>query len=70
MGVAYLVLGPLPLLLFHILYGGALLGMPRAGLSEWLAAVRVRSSSRASRTEQTGSTPWARYQFFAAGSSL
>ncbi|MEX0805418.1 MAG: hypothetical protein WD688_19185 [Candidatus Binatia bacterium] len=38
MGVAYLFLGPLPLLLFHILYGGALLGMPRAGLPEWLAA--------------------------------
>jgi hypothetical protein len=38
MGVAYLVLGPLPLLLFHILYGGALLGLPRAGLGEWLAA--------------------------------
>lgn len=38
MGVAYVALGPLPLLLFHILYGGALLGMPRAGLGEWLAA--------------------------------
>ena len=38
MGVVYLALGPLPLLLFHIFYGGALLGIPRAGLGEWLAA--------------------------------
>jgi hypothetical protein len=38
MGIAYLALGPLPLLLFHILFGGALLGMPRVGLGEWLAA--------------------------------
>jgi hypothetical protein len=38
MGVAYVALGPLPLLLFHILFGGALLGMPRVGLREWLAA--------------------------------
>jgi hypothetical protein len=38
MGIAYLALGPLPLLLFHILFGGTLLGMPRAGLREWLAA--------------------------------
>ena len=38
MGVVYLALGPLPLLLFHVLFGGALLGMPRAGLGEWLAA--------------------------------
>jgi len=37
MAVVYLVLGPLPLLLYHILYSGWLLGMPRAGLSEWLA---------------------------------
>lgn len=37
MAVAYLVLGPLPLLLYHLLYSGWLLGMPRAGLSEWLA---------------------------------
>lgn len=37
MGVVYLALGPLPLLIFHFLYGGALLGMPRAGLGEWLA---------------------------------
>jgi hypothetical protein len=37
MAVVYLVLGPLPLLLYHILYGGWLLGMPRAGLQEWLA---------------------------------
>jgi hypothetical protein len=37
MAVVYLALGPLPLLLYHILYGGWLLGMPRAGLSDWLA---------------------------------
>jgi hypothetical protein len=37
MTVAYLVLGPLPLLLYHILYSGWLLGMPRAGLGDWLA---------------------------------
>ncbi|MGH7797203.1 MAG: hypothetical protein ACREQ2_20275 [Candidatus Binatia bacterium] len=37
MGVAYLALGPLPLLIFHTFYGGTLLGMPRAGLGEWLA---------------------------------
>jgi hypothetical protein len=37
MAVVYLVLGPLPLLFYHILYGGWLLGMPRAGLGEWLA---------------------------------
>ena len=36
MAVAYFVLGPLPLLLYHILYGGWLLGMPRGGLGEWL----------------------------------
>jgi hypothetical protein len=37
MAVVYLVLGPLPLLFYHILYGGWLLGMPRGGLGEWLA---------------------------------
>lgn len=37
MGIAYLALGPLPLLIFHIFFGGTLLGMPRAGLGEWLA---------------------------------
>jgi hypothetical protein len=37
MAVVYLVLGPLPLLFYHILYGGWLLGVPRAGLGEWLA---------------------------------
>jgi hypothetical protein len=37
MAAVYLVVGPLPLLLYHILYSGWLLGMPRAGLSEWLA---------------------------------
>lgn len=36
MAVAYFVFGPLPLLLYHILYGGWLLGMPRGGLGEWL----------------------------------
>lgn len=35
--VVYLALGPLGLLLFHILYGGWLLGMPRPGLGEWLS---------------------------------
>jgi hypothetical protein len=44
MGVAYLALGPLPLLLFHILYAGALLGMPRAGLGEWLVAEHPSAS--------------------------
>ena len=44
MGIAYLALGPLPLLLFHLLFGGALLGMPRAGLGEWLAAEHPGSS--------------------------
>jgi hypothetical protein len=37
MAIIYLVTGPLPLLFYHILYGGWLLGMPRAGLSDWLA---------------------------------
>jgi hypothetical protein len=37
MAVVYLVLGPLPLLLYHILYGKWLLGMPRGGLGDWLA---------------------------------
>jgi hypothetical protein len=37
MGVVYLALGPLLLLVYHLLYGGSLLSMPRAGLGEWLA---------------------------------
>ena len=37
MAVVYLVVGPLPLLLYHILYGGWLLGIPRGGLGEWLS---------------------------------
>ena len=42
MGVAYFALGPLPLLLYHIFYGGWLLGMPRAvSESGWLKAIRV-----------------------------
>ncbi|MGH7824979.1 MAG: hypothetical protein ACREQ7_07355 [Candidatus Binatia bacterium] len=37
MAVVYLALGPLLLLVYHILYGGWLLSLPRAGLGEWLA---------------------------------
>jgi hypothetical protein len=37
MGVVYLGLAVFPLLFFHVFYGGWLLGMPRVGLSEWLA---------------------------------
>jgi hypothetical protein len=37
MGVVYLGLAVFPLLFFHVFYGGWLLGLPRAGLSEWLA---------------------------------
>ncbi|MGH7845207.1 MAG: hypothetical protein ACREQW_08565 [Candidatus Binatia bacterium] len=44
MGVVYLVLGPLLLLLYHIFYGGWLLGMPRVGLREWLAAEHPSAS--------------------------
>lgn len=44
MAAAYLALAPLPLFLFHILYGGALLGMPRAGLTDWLAAKHPSAS--------------------------
>jgi len=38
MSVVYLGLAALPLSVYHILYGGWLLGMPRVGLKEWLAA--------------------------------
>jgi len=37
MSLVYLGLGALPLLVYHILYGQWLLGIPRAGLDEWLA---------------------------------
>ena len=38
MSLVYLGLAGLPLTAYHILYGGWLLGMPRVGLREWLAA--------------------------------
>jgi hypothetical protein len=38
MTIVYIGLGVLPLLAYHVLYGRWLLGMPRAGLTEWLAA--------------------------------
>ena len=38
MSIVYLGLGTIPLFFYHILYGGWLLGMPRVGLKEWLAA--------------------------------
>jgi hypothetical protein len=38
MTLGYLGLAGLPLAVFHLLYGGWLLGLPRAGLSEWLLA--------------------------------
>lgn len=38
MGIVYLGLAALPLSVYHLLYGGWLLGMPRVGLEEWLAA--------------------------------
>ncbi|TAK03089.1 hypothetical protein EPO44_07715 [bacterium] len=38
MSIVYLGLAALPLSVYHILYGGWLLGMPRVGLKEWLAA--------------------------------
>ncbi|HXG52928.1 MAG TPA: hypothetical protein VNN77_16135 [candidate division Zixibacteria bacterium] len=37
MTVVYVGLAVLPLSVFHVLYGGWLLDLPRAGLSEWLA---------------------------------
>jgi hypothetical protein len=38
MTVVYLGLAAVPLLVFHGLYGDWLLGMPRVGLDDWLAA--------------------------------
>lgn len=38
MSLVYLGLGALPLLVYHILYGQWLLGIPRTGLDEWLTA--------------------------------
>ena len=38
MSVVYVGLAGLPLSVFHVLYGGWLLGIPRVGLKEWLAA--------------------------------
>jgi hypothetical protein len=37
MAVVYVILGPLPLLLYHVLYSGWLLDIPRTGLGDWLA---------------------------------
>lgn len=38
MTAAYLGLAAVPFLFFHVLYGGWLLGMPREGMREWVAA--------------------------------
>lgn len=38
MSLVYLGLGALPVLVYHLLYGQWLLGLPRTGLDEWLAA--------------------------------
>lgn len=38
MSLVYLGLGGGPLLVYHVLYGEWLLGLPRTGLSEWLGA--------------------------------
>jgi len=38
MSIVYLGLVVFPLLIYHLLYGGWLLGLPRLGLEEWLAA--------------------------------
>jgi hypothetical protein len=38
MSIVYLGLAGVPLLFFHIFYGGWLLGMPRPGLNDWLWA--------------------------------
>jgi hypothetical protein len=38
MSIVYLGLGALPLSVYHALYGRWLLGLPRTGLPEWLAA--------------------------------
>lgn len=36
MTVVYLTLGAVPVLVYHVFFGGWLLGLPRAGLPEWL----------------------------------
>lgn len=38
MSLVYLALGALPLLVYHLLFGQWLLGLPRLGLEEWLTA--------------------------------
>jgi|GEM_PF-1436625 len=38
MSVVYVGLGALPLLVYHAVFGGPLLGLPREGLAEWLLA--------------------------------
>lgn len=38
MSIVYVGLAVLPISVYHFLYGGWLLGMPRAGLNEWLSA--------------------------------
>ena len=38
MSIVYLGLAAIPLSIYHLLYGGWLLGLPRDGLKEWLAA--------------------------------
>ena len=38
MSIVYVGLAGLPLSVYHIFYGGWLLGMPRVGLKEWVAA--------------------------------
>jgi hypothetical protein len=37
MSAVYVGLGTLPLFVYHVLFGGPLLGVPRTGLEEWLA---------------------------------
>jgi hypothetical protein len=36
MTIVYVGLGALPLLVYHVLFGGPLLGLPRQGLEDWL----------------------------------
>lgn len=38
MTIVYIGLAALPLFVYHVLYGGWLLGLPRLGIKEWLAA--------------------------------
>lgn len=38
MSVVYVGLGAIPLSIYHLLYGGWLLSLPREGLNEWIAA--------------------------------